>query len=153
MDIIKKINEVDELTQSQKNRLDLQIQIQNDLIEFMRVQIDQVTNQQSLKALVLLEIQEKMQRCKDNNEEISWNVLTQLLKVAGDSDSSITLGLFDIIKGNQKTIIEKESKTNEAPPEEDKPPEIDNATLTAVKDFVDIMKKIRTSEFKEGENV
>lgn len=149
--IENKIKNVTELTESQIDRANLQVQIQMDLIQFMRAQIDKVSAQNTVKAMALEAVKDRLIEAKETGEQISWSVLINLISVTGKLDNEVALGLFDIIKGNQKVIIEKPVE-EEKHIEEEKPPEIDNKTLTEIKDFMSIMKNIKKGEFKNDDS-
>ena len=51
--LIEKINDVDVLTQSQAERLDLATQVQDNLIRFVNAQIDKISSKDSLLSTAL----------------------------------------------------------------------------------------------------
>jgi len=146
----RKINDVDVLTQSQTDRLNLATQVQENLIRFVNAQIDKISSKDSLLSLALQAAGDKLQQDIEDGT-LSWPALLKVIEISSKNQNDITLGLFDIIKGSQKTIVEKQTSDQPKQPQE-KVPEISNENYAKIKQFVDLFQKVRTSEFSQKED-
>lgn len=147
-DLIQKINDVEILSQSQMDRMDLQNSVQKDLIEFVQTQIAKVSSQNSIKTIVLEKIKQKI---KDEDDILSWPILVKLLEVTSKIDSDVTLGLFKIISDSQKQIPLVPPQNPDNKTSQEKLPEVTNEEMNTMKDFLTTIKKIRESEFSKKE--
>lgn len=145
-----KINNITSLTSSQADRLELQLQVQENLIKFIDAQIQSVSEQKSLYSVAIQAAKDKLQQDIENGI-LSWPVILKLIESTGKLTNEKVLGLFDIVKSNnQKNNTDKPANPTENPPQE-KQPEISNEQMTIMKDFLDMMKSVKNSEFSKKE--
>ncbi len=147
-DLIDKINNVEVLSESQYDRLNLNMKVQEDLVKFVGTQIEKVTAENSIKSIVLQKIKEKIE---DEDEILSWPVLIKLIETLGRLDNEISTSLMKIISDSQKQIplVPPQDPDNRKPQE--KLPEVTNEEMNTMKDFLTTIKKIRESEFSKKE--
>ena len=146
----RKINDVDVLTQSQTDRLNLATQVQENLIRFVNAQIEKISSKDSLLSLALQTAGDKLQQDIEDGT-LGWPALLKVIEISSKNQNDITLGLFDIIKGSQKTIVEKQT-SDQSKQLQEKVPEISNENYAKIKQFVDLFQKVRTSEFSQKED-
>lgn len=148
--LITKINNVDKLTQSQTDRLNLQLQVENDLIKFIQIQIKQVTEHDSLYALALKAATDKLQEEMESGL-LNWGALLKIIETLGKNKNEVSLGLMDIIKGNQKMIIEHNTNFDEKQAEKENLPSVSNEEYSKMKKFIEIFDNVKKSEFSKNE--
>jgi hypothetical protein len=145
-----KINNITTLTSSQADRLELQLQVQENLIKFINAQIQSVSEQKSLYSVAIQAAKDKLQQDIDD-EVLSWPVILKIIDSVGKLTNEKIIGLFDIVKSNnQKNNNDKTINPTDNTPQE-KLPEISNEQMTVMKDFLDMMKSVKNSEFSKKE--
>ena len=146
----RKINDVDVLTQSQTDRLNLATQVQENLIRFVNAQIDKISSKDSLLSTALQVAGDKLQQDIDEGA-LRWDVLLKIIELSSKSQNEISLGLMKIISDSQKAIPPAPPKNPESGQPQEKVPEISNENYAKIKQFVDLFQKVRTSEFVKKE--
>lgn len=149
--IEQKINSIDELTPSQKDRENLPDKVYETLTNFLTTYIKQVGNTNSLRDEVELQL---MERVTDDDEKLSTNALVNILKILKDSDNMAAKGILDVLKANtqaQIAIINNPNNPNNPTykPNEDYGMSIEE--VQNVKYIVESLGKLINTEFTEEE--
>jgi len=134
------MNELEKKNSLILDRLQLKDNIELDLLNFIKLQIAKVNNENSLKASVL---QKLADRLGDNEEPMNDIVLLKLLEILAKQDNEIALGIMDLMKNNKK------EESSDIPPESDKQTEssFTKEDVAEVKDLLKTLEKVKKSEF------
>jgi hypothetical protein len=135
------MNELEKKNSLILDRLQLKNNIELDLLNFIKLQIAKVNNENSLKATVLKKLADRL---SDNEEPMNDIVLLKLLEILAKQDNEIALGIMDLMKNNKKEesgdipISESDKQTESSFTKED---------VAEVKDLLKTLEKVKKSEF------
>ena len=135
------MNELEKKNSLILDRLQLKDNIELDLLNFIKLQIAKVNNENSLKATVLKKLADRL---SDNEEPMNDIVLLKLLEILAKQDNEIALGIMDLMKNNKKEesgdipISESDKQTESSFTKED---------VAEVKDLLKTLEKVKKSEF------
>ena len=135
------MNELEKKNSLILDRLQLKDNIELDLLNFIKLQIAKVNNENSLKATVLKKLADRL---GDNEEPMNDIVLLKLLEILAKQDNEIALGIMDLMKNNKK-----EEGSDIPIPESDKQTEssFTKEDVAEVKDLLKTLEKVKKSEF------
>jgi hypothetical protein len=142
--IENKINNITTLTPSQVDRVEMQLRVEENLLKFLNSQIKKVSEKNTLHAKTLELL---MQKLENENEMVSYPVLLKILEISSKTDNEISLGLLSLLQANQKAIPQPPLKPEDNDKLQEKLPEVSNADMTIMKDFLNLMKEVKDSEF------
>jgi hypothetical protein len=94
--------DIDNLTQSQIDKILKQDEAWINLIDFLQNQIKRLTEEDDLKILVYNEI---INRIQDEEVPISTKQLIELLKLLKETDNNAASGILSVLKENVKVVV------------------------------------------------
>lgn len=148
-----KIKNMDTLTQSQIDRMNKNIEIQDNLFIFLGNQIEKVTNENSLKRQLLEDIKGRMNR--EGFDSIPWMVILKLLEIYSKEENEIAITILNMIKEVQIKNSENDSvdKIIETIQKEkgDGIGDMSKEDMQRFKSLFEFMNSVKDSEFNENE--
>lgn len=148
-DLTNKINNMDKLSQSQLDRLNMNLKVQDNLFSFLDSQIQKVISENSIKHQLLTDIKQRIEEEGFNN--IPWVVVIKLLEIYSKEENEISITLLNMIKdvqiknlesNNIDTLIENmEKNTGDS--------EFTKEDVKKFKNLHDFLKSVKDSELPE----
>lgn len=152
-EVLKKVDNIFELTESQKDRQLISNLIREDLLEFLRNQIVRVTSGSELRQLVERQLKNRLETENEDNEALSDGALLKLYEILSMNEANLTGKILELFKETQKIIIQtnthpieniRKSDTNEFSKEEIQ-------TTKKILDIIETVKELKKAEFNEEE--
>lgn len=109
-EIIKKVNEIDNISESQKDRMISQILIQEKLIEFLSSQIEKISSKNELKSKVIEILKD---RIEDDENPIPITILLRLFEILSKDENDAISNILGVIKDSKNPIININSSTRD----------------------------------------
>lgn len=139
-----KVNNIGELSESQKIRNDLTNHTYRTLVDFLTTYINQLSNETDLRSTIETEL---LTRVEDQDEKISTTALINILKVLKDSQNMGAKGILDVLKVNTQVNIENNIQN---------PPSRDSSNMSLeetkkAKHILEILEKFSITEFSMEE--
>jgi hypothetical protein len=127
-----------------EDRLLLKQSVDNELLKFIKLQLDKTTNENSLKVSVLNKIQERL----NNNETPIDDVnLIRLLEALAKQDNEIVLGFMNIIKAKVDASAKSGEEANIQFNFGEEKSSFSKEDVHIIKDLLQTLDKVKKSEF------
>mgnify|MGYP000885197864 FL=1 len=139
----KKIYNIDNISESQKDRIEAQTLVLNELLTFLKYQIEKVTAKETLRNSVISKL---IERIEDNENEISTNQLLQLFAVLSKDENDAVANILSVVKDKQSTIINLPESTGKKSESHLSAEEIEKTKkLLSIMELVDKLKATELS--------
>ena len=135
------MNDLTKMNELLLDRVELKEKVELDLLRFIKLQIDKVNNETSLKTEVLDKLKDRL---NDNEDPMNDVVLLKLLEILAKQDNEIALGIMDLMKSNKES---KQTDNPIQPNEEIKQSDLTKNDVSEIKDILKTLDRIKKSEF------
>jgi len=145
-DIKDQLNELDNISDSQKDRYESQRLIQGELISFLQNQITKVDTKNDLRNSVVAILHE---RIVDTEEPMSTTQLLKLFEVLSKDENDSIANILSVAKDKQNTVINVPGGQSEKADDE-----LSSAEVNAAKKLLnvfDVLGKLKKSEMSLDE--
>jgi len=102
--VLPKIDNIEGLTKSQKDKFEMQKIVQENLINFLNNQIEKINSKSELKDTVIQVLKNKV-TSEDSDDRMTVNQLLQLLSILSKDENDAISNILNVIKEKQSTII------------------------------------------------
>lgn len=152
-DVMSKVDNMLELTDSQKDRQAISNLVRRDLLDFLQGQIQRVNSGGELRKLVEKQLKDRIAPEDEEAEGLSDGALLKLYEVISANEASLSGKILELFKETQKIIIQ----TN--PSEQSNVKKQENMEFTKdevqstkkLLELFDFVKEMKKTEFTEEE--
>ncbi len=150
-ELVNKLNDMDILSKSQIDRMNQNMEIQENLFGFLSSQITKIANENSMKNKLLEDIQSRME--EEGFDTIPWAVVLKLLEIFSKEENEIAITLLNMIKeiqikNSENDVMDKiaELLKNENSPEFG---DLSKEEMNEFKELLSFLKNVKDSELPE----
>ena len=145
-ELFSKIKNIDNLSNSQKDRVSMYELIQCELVDFLQNQIHKINTKSELRSLVVNKI---IERIDDEGQPISTNALLSLLDILSKDESMSVSSILGILKEQQKVTVNIDTTNREKKELELSAEEVQSARK--ILGVLDLAKSIKETEYSLDE--
>jgi hypothetical protein len=152
-EVLKKVDDILELTESQKDRQLISNLIKKDLLEFLQSQISRVTSGSKLRQLVESQLEERLIPLNGDEEGLSDGALLKLYEIISANEANTSGKILELFKETQKIIIQNNNEGNENL-KKNSSHEFSNEEVQSTKKLLDLLslvKDLKKTEFTSEE--
>jgi ribosome-binding ATPase YchF (GTP1/OBG family) len=112
-EVLKKVDNMFELTESQKDRQLISNLIKKDLLGFLQSQISRVTSGSELRQMVETQLKERLEPLNADEEGLSDGMLLRLYEIISANEANTSGKILELFKETQKVIIQNNNEGSE----------------------------------------